>query len=179
MDVTSLGLESGEPQSVRDHTRRHLVVACQAGKDGQHGGAGGSPAGWAQLVRTQIENSAIGRGPVVVVRILNGFPDLVKRAVVVRGAPADKQQLKELVNRNPCTTSSPRAFRPRRSAACPPNSRRRDSLVEWLNPVCNGLVKQPEDWRRSSYNRFALDKPTIAACPIQTDYVRLPRGHRA
>jgi len=48
-----------------------------------------------------------------------------------------------------------------------------------LNPVKKGLVKRQEDWRWSSYNNFALDKATVAACPIQIDYVRLPLGYRA
>jgi hypothetical protein len=48
-----------------------------------------------------------------------------------------------------------------------------------LNPVKKGLVKRPEDWRWSSYNNFALDKATAAACPIQIDYVRLPLTYRA
>jgi REP element-mobilizing transposase RayT len=48
-----------------------------------------------------------------------------------------------------------------------------------LNPVKKGLVKRPEDWRWSSYNNFALDKETVAACPVQIDYVRLPLGYRA
>jgi REP element-mobilizing transposase RayT len=48
-----------------------------------------------------------------------------------------------------------------------------------LNPVRKGLVKQPEDWRWSSYNNFALDQATIDACPIQIDYVQLPVGYRA
>jgi len=48
-----------------------------------------------------------------------------------------------------------------------------------LNPVRKGLVKRPEDWRWSSYSNFALDKATVAACPIQIDYVRLPLGYRA
>ena len=47
-----------------------------------------------------------------------------------------------------------------------------------LNPVRKGLVKRPQDWRWSSYNNFALDKATVAACPIQIDYVRLPEGYR-
>ena len=47
-----------------------------------------------------------------------------------------------------------------------------------VNPVRKGLVKRPEDWRWSSYNNFALDKATVAACPIQIDYVRLPEGYR-
>jgi REP element-mobilizing transposase RayT len=47
-----------------------------------------------------------------------------------------------------------------------------------MNPVRKGLVKRPEDWRWSSYNNFALDKATVAACPIQIDYVRLPEGYR-
>jgi hypothetical protein len=34
-------------------------------------------------------------------------------------------------------------------------------------------------WRWSSYNNFASDKATVAACPIQIDYVRLPLGYRA
>ena len=48
-----------------------------------------------------------------------------------------------------------------------------------LDPVRKGLVKGPEDWRWSSYNNFALDKATVAACPIQIDDVRLPPGYRA
>jgi hypothetical protein len=48
-----------------------------------------------------------------------------------------------------------------------------------LNPVRAGLVRRPEDWRWSSYNNFALTKATVAACPIQIDYVRLPLGYRA
>jgi REP element-mobilizing transposase RayT len=46
------------------------------------------------------------------------------------------------------------------------------------NPVKAGLVKRPEDWRWSSYNNFALDKGTVAACPIQIDYIRLPDSYR-
>ncbi len=42
-----------------------------------------------------------------------------------------------------------------------------------------GLVKRPEEWRWSSYNNFALEKPTVPACPVQIDYVRLPPGYRA
>ena len=34
-------------------------------------------------------------------------------------------------------------------------------------------------WRWSSYNNFALDRATVAACPIQIDYVRLSLGYRA
>jgi putative transposase len=48
-----------------------------------------------------------------------------------------------------------------------------------LNPVRKGLVKWPQDWRWSSYNNFALDKATVAACPLQIDYVRVPLGYRA
>ena len=47
------------------------------------------------------------------------------------------------------------------------------------NRVRKGLVKRPEDWRRSSYKNFALDKAIVATCPIQIDYVRLPLGYRA
>jgi len=47
-----------------------------------------------------------------------------------------------------------------------------------MNPVRKGLVRRPQDWRWSSYNNFALDKATVAACPIQIDYVRLPQGYR-
>ena len=36
-----------------------------------------------------------------------------------------------------------------------------------------GLVKRPQDERGSSHNNFALDKATVAACPIQIDDVRL------
>jgi putative transposase len=48
-----------------------------------------------------------------------------------------------------------------------------------LNPVRRGLVAKPEEWRWSSYNNFALDKATVAHCPIEIDYVRLPEGYRA
>ena len=48
-----------------------------------------------------------------------------------------------------------------------------------MNPVRKGLVKRPQDWRWSSYDNFALDKATVAVCPIQIDYVRLPEGYRA
>ena len=48
-----------------------------------------------------------------------------------------------------------------------------------LNPVRRGLVKKAEEWRWSSYNNFALDRATVAACPIRIDYVRLPEGYRA
>jgi hypothetical protein len=48
-----------------------------------------------------------------------------------------------------------------------------------LNPVRRELVERPEDWRWSSYNNFALEKATVAACPIQIDYVWLPEGYRA
>ena len=48
-----------------------------------------------------------------------------------------------------------------------------------LNPVRKGLVKRPEDGQWPSYNNFALEKATVAACPIQFDDVRLPLGHRA
>jgi putative transposase len=47
-----------------------------------------------------------------------------------------------------------------------------------LNPVRKGLVARPEDWRWSSYNNCAVDKTTVAACPIQIDYIRLPEGYR-
>ena len=48
-----------------------------------------------------------------------------------------------------------------------------------LNPVKKGLVTRREDGRWSSYNNFALDKATVAACPLQIDDVRLPLGYRA
>jgi hypothetical protein len=47
-----------------------------------------------------------------------------------------------------------------------------------MNPVRKGLVKRPENYRWSSYNDFALDKATVAACLIQIDDVRLPPGRR-
>ena len=47
-----------------------------------------------------------------------------------------------------------------------------------LNPVRKGLVSKPEDWRWSSYNNFALEKQTVASCPIQIDYVHLPESYR-
>jgi REP element-mobilizing transposase RayT len=48
-----------------------------------------------------------------------------------------------------------------------------------MNPVRKGLVKQPEDWWWSSFNNFALDNATVAACPIRIDYVRLPTAYHA
>ncbi len=48
-----------------------------------------------------------------------------------------------------------------------------------LNPVRRGLVPRPQDWPWSSYNNFALEEATVARCPIQIDYVRLPNGYRA
>jgi len=47
-----------------------------------------------------------------------------------------------------------------------------------LNPVQKGLVKSPGEWPWSSYNNFALHKATVAACPIQIDYVRLQDQYR-
>ena len=48
-----------------------------------------------------------------------------------------------------------------------------------LNPVRKGLVAKPEEWRWSSSNNFALDKKTVADCPIQVDIVHLPESYRA
>ncbi len=48
-----------------------------------------------------------------------------------------------------------------------------------LNPVRKGLVKRPEDGQWPSYNNFALEKATVAACPIPINYVRLAQGQRA
>ena len=48
-----------------------------------------------------------------------------------------------------------------------------------MNRGRKGLVKRPEAWRWSSYNNFSLDKATVAACPTQSDDVRLPLGYRA
>jgi putative transposase len=48
-----------------------------------------------------------------------------------------------------------------------------------LNPVKKGLAKRPEGQRWPSYNNFAPDKATVAACPIQIDDVHLPSGYRA
>ena len=47
-----------------------------------------------------------------------------------------------------------------------------------LNPARRGLVAKPEEWRWSSHNNFALDKTTVAGCPIQIDYARLPDDYR-
>ena len=51
-------------------------------------------------------------------------------------------------------------------------------LYMHLNPVRKGLVANPEDWRWSSYNNFALDKASVAACPVQLDDVYLPEAYR-
>ena len=48
-----------------------------------------------------------------------------------------------------------------------------------LNPARKGSTKRPQDWRSSSYNHYASDPATVAACPIQIDYVSLPVGYRA
>jgi hypothetical protein len=40
-------------------------------------------------------------------------------------------------------------------------------------------VKRPEDGRWSSYNNIDLEKPTVAACIIPIDDVRLPLGQQA
>jgi putative transposase len=48
-----------------------------------------------------------------------------------------------------------------------------------LNPVRKGLVKRPGEERWSSHSNFALDKATVAVCPMQIDNVRLPLGYRA
>ncbi len=48
-----------------------------------------------------------------------------------------------------------------------------------LNPARKSMVGSPEEWRWSSYNNFALDKATVADCPTQIDYVRLPEAYRA
>jgi putative transposase len=48
-----------------------------------------------------------------------------------------------------------------------------------LNPVRKGLVSCPAEWPWSSHNNFSLDKETVASCPIQIDYVRLPKSYRA
>jgi len=48
-----------------------------------------------------------------------------------------------------------------------------------LNPVRKGLASRPRDGWWSSDNNFALDKPTVAGCPIQMDYVHLPEWYRA
>ena len=47
-----------------------------------------------------------------------------------------------------------------------------------LNPVRRGLAARPEDWRWSSCNNYALEKFTVANCPMQVDYVRLPESYR-
>ena len=39
-----------------------------------------------------------------------------------------------------------------------------------FNPVRRGLVSNPEEWRWSSYNNFALDRSRVAQCPIQIEY---------
>jgi len=46
------------------------------------------------------------------------------------------------------------------------------------NPVRKGLVANPEEWRWSSYNNFALEPEIVTQCPIQIDYVHLPDNYR-
>ena len=50
-----------------------------------------------------------------------------------------------------------------------------------LNPVRRGLVKQPEQWRRSSYREYAgLDgAEQERQCALKIDRVRLPADQRA
>ena len=48
-----------------------------------------------------------------------------------------------------------------------------------LNPVRKGLVSKPEEWRWSSHKNFAVEKASVAGCPIRVDYVLLPEGYRA
>jgi len=40
-------------------------------------------------------------------------------------------------------------------------------------------VKLPEAGRGASYTNFALDKATVASCPIQIDDARLGLGYHA
>jgi REP element-mobilizing transposase RayT len=47
-----------------------------------------------------------------------------------------------------------------------------------LNPVRKVLARRPEDWRWSSYSNFALDKDTLAGCPIEIDPVHVPESYR-
>ncbi len=47
-----------------------------------------------------------------------------------------------------------------------------------LKPVRKGLVKRPEDWPWSSYNNFAREKESVAACPLEIDYAHLPEWYR-
>ena len=54
-----------------------------------------------------------------------------------------------------------------------------DAKLEHGNPMRKGAVKQPEDGRWSNYNRFALEKATVARSPIPVDDVRLPQRYRA
>jgi hypothetical protein len=42
----------------------------------------------------------------------------------------------------------------------------------------NALGERVEAWRWSRYKNFALDRKTVADCPIQIDYLRLPLGYR-
>jgi REP element-mobilizing transposase RayT len=47
-----------------------------------------------------------------------------------------------------------------------------------LNPLRQGWVSRPQDWRGSSDNNFGLDKVAVAECPIQIDDVPLPESYR-
>jgi REP element-mobilizing transposase RayT len=47
-----------------------------------------------------------------------------------------------------------------------------------LHPVRKGLASRPQDWRWSTYNNFALDRHTVAKCPIQIDHVHIPELYR-
>jgi len=42
-----------------------------------------------------------------------------------------------------------------------------------------GLATQSQQWGVSSWSNFALDRATVADCPIQVCYVRLPEGYQA
>ena len=46
------------------------------------------------------------------------------------------------------------------------------------NPVKQGLVNRPENWRWSSFNNFSLDSSVVSNCPIQIDLVHLPDSYR-
>jgi hypothetical protein len=56
-----------------------------------------------------------------------------------------------------------------------------DDELEYMDmsPVRKGVVKRPEEGRRSSYSNFGGDKGTMSACPIPIDGVLLPPGYRA
>jgi len=102
--------------------------------------------------------------------INGGGPDGVPRGCLKASGRGD--------NLRACPTSADSAWRTAFSLSMWTCVHASSDLTN-LHAVKKGLVKRPEDGRWSSYNNFALDQATVAACPLQIDDVRLPLGYRA